>query len=127
MNTDFIRGVSVTGYGTSLMVGIGIPIPILNEDLAYFTGMTDKDIKAPVVDYGTDYPEGENRIIQHVTYQELKSGTVKIQGRSVPTAPLSSYPVAKKIANELKKWIEQGFTLGEPQIPLPTVEYKKRK
>jgi uncharacterized protein (DUF39 family) len=127
MNTDFIRGVSITGYGTSLMVGIGIPIPILNEDLAYFTGMTDKDIKAPVVDYGTDYPEGENRIIQHVTYQELKSGSVTIQGRSVPTAPLSSYPVAKKIANELKNWIANGFTLGEPQITLPTVEYKKRK
>ena len=127
MNTKYIRGASLTGYGTSLMVGIGIPIPILNEELAYFTGLTDKDIKAPIVDYSSDYPEGENRIIQHVTYQELKSGSVTVQGRSVPTAPLSSYPMAKEIANELREWIKKGFTLGVPQIPLPGPTFKKSR
>ncbi len=126
MNTNYIRGASIAGYGTSLMVGLGIPIPILNEDLAYFTGMSDKDIKAPIVDYGADYPDGKDNIIQHVTYAELKSGTVIVQGRSVPAAPLSSYPVARKIALELKSWIEKGFTLGIPQIPIPTVPYIKK-
>ncbi len=127
MDTRYIRGASITGYGTSLMVGIGIPIPILNEDLAYFTGLSDRDIKAPVIDYSSDYPEGENRIIHHATYQELKSGFVTIKGRSVPAAPLSSYPAAKNIAIELKDWIEKGFTLGTPQLPLPTVPYNNKR
>ncbi len=127
MDTRYIRGASITGYGTSLMVGIGIPIPILNEDLAYFTGLSDRDIKAPIIDYSSDYPEGENRIIQHATYQELKSGFVNVQGRSVPAAPLSSYPAAKNIAIELKGWIEKGFTLGVPQLPLPSVPYKSKR
>jgi len=127
MNTRYIRGASITGYGTSLMVGIGIPIPILNEDLAYFTGLSDRDIKAPIIDYSSVYPEGENRIIQHTTYEELKSGFVTVKGRSVPAAPLSSYPAAKNIALELKEWIEKGFTLGVPQLPIPTVPYKSKR
>jgi len=127
MDTRYIRGASITGYGTSLMVGIGIPIPILNEDLAYFTGLSDRDIKAPIIDYSSDYPEGGNRIIHHATYQELKSGFVTVQGRSVPAAPLSSYPAAKNIALELKEWIEKGFTLGAPQLHIPTVPYKSKR
>ncbi len=125
MNTEFIRGASITGYGCSLMVGIGIPIPILNEDLAYFTGLTDMDIKTPIIDYGIDYPNGEPKPIKHVTFAELKSGNVELNGKTIPSSPLSSYPKAVKIANTLKQWIEQGFTLGIPQIQVPTVPFKK--
>jgi uncharacterized protein (DUF39 family) len=126
MNTDFIRGASITGYGTSLLVGLGIPIPILNEELAFFTGLSDSDIKAPVIDYGIDYPEGSPVPIKEVTYAELKSGTVEINGKRVPSAPLSSYPKAKKIANILKDWVEHGFTVGIPQVQIPTVPYNKK-
>lgn len=126
MSTDFIKGASITGYGCSLMVGLGIPIPILNEELAYFTGLSDSEIKAPVIDYGIDYPDGAPRTLKEVTYAELKSGTVELNGRLIPSAPLSSYPVAKKIAGILKGWVEHGFTLGVPQIQIPTVPYNRK-
>lgn len=125
MSTDFIRGVSLAGYGCSLMVGIGIPIPILNEDLAYFTGMTDDDIFCPVVDYGEDYPSAINRTLGKVSYGELKSGMIEIMGKKISASPLSSYPMAKKIAGILKGWVENGFTIGVPQIQTPTVQFKK--
>jgi len=127
MSTEFIRGASITGYGCSLMVGIGIPIPILNEDLAYFTGLTDSDIKTPVIDYGIDYPNGDVRVIKEVTYAELKSGRVELSGKSIPSSPLSSYPKALKIANTLKGWIEQGFTIGVPQIQVPGAPFSRNR
>ena len=127
MSPEFIRGASITGYGCSLMVGLGIPIPILNEDLAYFTGVSDRDIVCPIVDYGTDYPNAINRNLGEISYAELKSGRIEINGKTVPTTPLSSYPMANRIAGVLKEWIRNGdFTLGIPQISLPTVPYKKQ-
>ena len=125
MSPDFIRGASIAGYGSSMMVGLGIPIPILNEDMAYFTGISDKNIFCQVVDYSSDYPNKINRSIAEVSYHELKTGKLNIKGKTIPTAPLSSYPMAVKIANILKQWIEKNkFTLGVPQMPLPTVPFK---
>ena len=47
-------------------------------------------------------------------------------GKAIPTAPLSSYPGALKISNILKEWISEGrFTLGIPQLAVPTVPYRK--
>jgi len=124
MSREFIRGASITGYGCSLMVGLGIPIPIINEDLAYFTGLSDKDIFCPVVDYGDDYPNAINRTIGEVSYAELKSGWIQIKGKTIPTAPLSSYPMARRIAGTLKEWIQKGdFVLGIPQVLLPGIRY----
>jgi uncharacterized protein (DUF39 family) len=88
MDTEYIRGASLTGYGTSLMVGIGIPIPILNEDLAFFTGLSDKDIKAQLIDYGIDYPEGNPVSLKEVTYAELKSGYVEFRGETSLFTPV---------------------------------------
>jgi uncharacterized protein (DUF39 family) len=128
MSREFLRGASITGYGCSLMVGLGIPIPILNEDLAYFTGVSDRDIVCPIVDYGYDYPNAINRNLGEISYAELKSGTIEINGKIVPTSPLSSYPMAKRIAGILKDWISSGdFTLGIPQITIPTVPYKRKE
>jgi len=128
MSADFIRGASIAGYGCSMMVGLGIPIPILNEDMAYFTGVADKDIYCQVVDYSSDYPNLTNRTISEVSYQELKSGKVDIRGKTVPSSPLSSYPMALKIAKILKQWIKkEKFTLGVPQIYFPTVSYKTNR
>ena len=128
MSPDFIRGASLAGYGCSMMVGLGIPIPILNEDLAYFTGVSDKDIFCQVVDYSSDYPNLTNQSLGEVSYAELKSGEINFKGKCIPTAPLSSYPMALKIANRLKQWIEQDkFTLGVPQLPIPTVAFKTKR
>ncbi len=126
MSAEFVRGASLVGYGCSLMVGVGIPIPILNEDLAGFTGVSDRDIYCQVVDYGIDYPNAVNRSLAEVSYAELKSGKIEIMGKTIPASPLSSYPMAVKIAGTLKSWIQEGrFTLGVPQQTLPTVPFRK--
>ena len=125
MSPRYIRGVSILGYGCSLMVGIGIPIPIINEEMAYFTGQSDADIYCQVVDYGIDYPNAIDRSLGEVSYQELRSGKINVMGKEIPTAPLSSYFMAREIATKLKEWIiKDKFTLGIPQLPLPTTEFK---
>jgi len=80
----------------------------------------DKDIYAPVVDYGRDYPQGKNRILGEVSYAELKSGEIIVNKKKIKTASLSSYPKAVEIAETLKKWISKGeFFLTNPVAPIP--------
>jgi len=119
MDARFIRGVSMVGYGISLSVGLGIPIPILNEEMAWFTGVADEDIDMPVVDYGHDYGRGIPSRYGHVTFDRLKSGTIEIEGKQIPTVPMTSYRLSLEVADTLKKWIEDGkFLLTEPQEPI---------
>jgi uncharacterized protein (DUF39 family) len=120
MDPCFLRGLSLFGYGVSLAVGIGVPIPILDEEMAAFTSVSDADITAPVVDYSRDYPEGEGEPLTHVSYAELRSGAIRIGGRDVRTRALSSYPMARRIAETLQEWIRSGrFLLTRPAAPLP--------
>ena len=115
MSPEWLRGASITGYGVSLMVGLGIPIPILNEEIVRCTAVKDEEIYAPVVDYSSDYPNALDHVISEVNYKDLKSGKILINGKEVPTAGLSSYAKAKEIANTLKEWIQRGeFELSEP-------------
>ncbi len=110
------------GYGCSLAVGFGVPIPILNEEMARYTGVSDEELFTQIIDYGNDYPRGESKSLGQVSYAELKSGTIKFNGQEVPTVPVSSRVRAVEIANILKEWIEKGeFLLTEGQEMLPTV------
>ena len=123
MKPEWLVGTSMLGYGCTLTVGIGIPIPVLSEEILRYTTVSDADIFAPIVDYSEAYPQRRPEIICEISYAELKSGHVNIQGKDVPTASLSSYPKAVEIANILKGWIEKGeFLLTEPVAPLPGVE-----
>ena len=122
MRPKWLVGVSIQGYGCSLAVGLGVPIPILNEEIAQFTAVSDDEIFTQIVDYGHDYPQGISKSYGQVSYRELKSGTIRVHGKEVPTVPLSSVVRAREIAETLKKWIQKGqFTLGEPQELLPSV------
>lgn len=122
MDPKWIAGVSMVGYGCSLAVGIGVPIPILNEEIARYTGVSDEEISTQIIDYGHDYPKGEASSLGQVSYAELKSGTMKFNGQEVHTVPVSSYIRAGEIAGTLKRWIEKGeFVLSEPQEMIPTV------
>ena len=104
----------------SLAIGIGIPIPILDEDMARFVSIRDEDVLAPVIDYSDPYPNRRSEIITHVNYRDLRSGVVEIRGKQVPSASLSSYPMAREIARTLKEWVEKGsFFLSERVCPLP--------
>lgn len=124
MSADWLRGVSIQGYGCSLAVGLGVPIPILNEEMARFTGVSDEEIFTHVVDYGHDYTNGISRNYGKVSYAQLKSGQIEIAGKRVPTAPLSSVVKAREIAEILKGWIlDKKFHLGEPVDYFPTVDF----
>ncbi len=123
MSPKWLRGLSYLGYGATLQVGLGIPIPILNEEIMSFCAVKDEDIVAPIVDYSGAYPQREPGNLGFVSYAELKSGQININGRTVPTAPLSSYAGAREIAQTLKGWIQAGkFLLSRPAAPLPSVE-----
>jgi uncharacterized protein (DUF39 family) len=120
MSGDFLKGASFIGYGATLFVGIGIPIPIIDEEMAYFTSRTDEDFYAQVVDYGNDYPNRVPRSLGEVNYAQLKSGTITVDGQEIPTFPISSYSKAREIAGMLKDWIVSGsFLLTNPVEKLP--------
>jgi len=123
MKPEWLRGTSMLGYGTTMSVGIGIPIPILSEEILRYTLVRDEDILAPIVDYSENYPQRQPNILGEVSYAQLKTGHIEVQGKQVSTASLSSYPKAVEIANILKGWIKAGqFLLTEPVAPLPGVE-----
>lgn len=123
MKSEFLKGASLTGYGTNLIVGIGIPIPVLNEEILKWVSLSDEEIEAPVVDYSVDYPEFTGKSLGTVNYAQLKSGKIEIMGKQVPTGSLSSYKKAKEIAEILKSWIKNGeFLLTEPIFYFPSPE-----
>jgi uncharacterized protein (DUF39 family) len=122
MDPRWVVGVSILGYGCSLAMGLGVPIPILNADMARYTGVSDEEIYTQIIDYGNDYPKGEATSLGQVSYAELKSGLISFDGQEIPAVPVSSYVRALEIATMLKDWIEKGeFLLTHPQEMLPTV------
>ena len=126
MSSQWLRGASFVGYGVTLAVGIGIPIPILDEEILRYTGVTDADIFAQVVDYSEAYPNCRAGSLGEVNYAELKSGSISVDGKKVTTAGLSSYAGAKQIAGILKDWVQAGsFLLTEPVATLPSADSGK--
>ena len=121
MAPRWVSGVSMLGYGCTISIGLGVPIPILNEDMARYTGISDEEIVTQIVDYGGDYPKGEPKALGRVNYAQLKSGTIKYNGKEIPTVPISSHVRALEVADILKSWIKKGeFLLTQPQVMLPT-------
>jgi L-aspartate semialdehyde sulfurtransferase len=120
MIPKYIRGLSLKGYGASLALGVGIPIPIINEQILQWTTVRDEKLFASVIDYSRDYPEKTGKVICHVSYKELKSGKVTINGKEVATGSLSSYSMALEIADLLKDEISKGrFLLNKPYGKIP--------
>lgn len=115
MSSRFLRGAYLEKYGVTLYVGIGIPIPILDEDLARRVSIRNEQIETHIVDYGNG-----NRILGKTNYAALHSGSIECNGRKIHTAPLSSLSKAREIAGILKTWIQKGgFLLTEPVRPMP--------
>ncbi|MEW6546082.1 MAG: homocysteine biosynthesis protein [Bacillota bacterium] len=118
MDPRFLRAATFTGYGVTLFVGVGIAIPILDEDLARQVAVSDREIHTVVLDYGQ--PHRDRPVVAEVSYAELRSGRVLLRDRWVPAAPLSSLRKAREIAVILKDWVASGrFLLTEPVAPLP--------
>jgi uncharacterized protein (DUF39 family) len=121
MDAKWIRAVSFTGYGVTLSVAVGVPIPILDEEMVRSVSVADAELFAPIIDYSTFYPTGKGEPkLGEVSYEELKSGHIHFQGRDIPTGSFSSYASAREVAGYLKDLICQGkFLLTQPQAPLP--------
>jgi len=116
MTSEYLRAAYYEQYGTSLFVGIGIPIPLLDENMARCVSIRNEQIETTILDYGT---EG-TPVLGRTNYAELRSGTIKINGEKVRTAPVASLQKARVIADELKKWIQSGnFEITKPVIPFP--------
>ncbi|MFW5986278.1 MAG: homocysteine biosynthesis protein [Halanaerobiales bacterium] len=120
MSPEYVSAASITNYGVSMYVGIGVPIPIINREMVRRTAVRDRDIYVTIVDYSGG--SRDNPTLGRVNYEQLRSGEISLEnGKSVPTAPLSSFNKAREIANKLKEWIRAGdFLLEEPVQKLST-------
>ncbi|MBD2578625.1 homocysteine biosynthesis protein [Oscillatoria sp. FACHB-1406] len=117
MNPYWVRGCYFYKYGPSIMLGVGIPLPVLHEEVVARCAVRDKEIVAPVVDFSI--PRRVRPTFGLVNYAQLKSGRIKIEGKTVRTAPLASIALSRQVAEELKQWIDRGeFTLTEPTVSL---------
>ncbi|MEO0969223.1 MAG: homocysteine biosynthesis protein [Cyanobacteria bacterium J06639_18] len=119
MDSRWVRGCYFKNYGPSLMLGVGVPLPILNEEVVVRCAVEDKDLVAPIVDFSI--PRRVRPTFGLVSYAQLKSGRIVIEGRTVRVAPLVSLYLSIQVAQELKQWIEAGdFNLTEPVSQIPT-------
>jgi L-aspartate semialdehyde sulfurtransferase len=118
MDARWVRGCYFKSYGPSLMLGVGIPLPVLNEEVIAKCAVQDKDLVAPIVDFSI--PRRVRPTFGLVSYAQLKSGRITIEGKAVRVAPLASLFFSRGVALELKQWIEAGkFTLTEAVAPIP--------
>jgi len=79
MKPRYLRGATIHGYGTTLYVGVGISIPILNYNVAKTAAASDAEIFTDILDYGV--PSRERPVVSHVSYENLKSGQVSTPHR----------------------------------------------
>ncbi len=115
---EFFSAATMTRYGVSSFVGIGIPIPVLDEDLAAQLALTDADLSATIFDYGV--ARRSRPALGQVTYAQLHGGAITVAGKRVPVGPISSLAKARAIAAELKRWVsERRWKLTEPYELLP--------
>jgi uncharacterized protein (DUF39 family) len=118
MSPKWVRGCYFKNYGPSLMLGVGVPIPVLNSDIIRYCAVEDKDIVAPVMDFSI--PRRVRPSFGLVSYAQLKSGRIVIEGQTVRVAPLASIYLSRQVAETLKQWIlKDKFTLNEPIAPIP--------
>ena len=117
MNSNFLRAAYYEKYGVSLFVGIGIPIPMLDEDMAHRVSIRNEQIETTILDYGS----AGSPYLGKTNYAELQSGEININGKKVRTAPVASLQKAREIADLLKKSIQGGkFELTCPVGMFPT-------
>jgi len=127
MRPEFLQAAYFSGYGVTLYMGIGVPIPILDEDMMRGVSIKDEEIYTEITDYSV--PRLEKPTLGLVNYAQLRSGQIKIKDKKVPTSSISSYAQARVIAQTLKESIAQGqFFLQEPIESLPPArEFKPLK
>jgi uncharacterized protein (DUF39 family) len=118
MDSRYIRAAVYEKYGVSLFVGIGMAIPILDEEMAEHLAKGNDRLFTRIFDYGV--PSRNRPNFGWFSYAQLRSGSVEIEGKRIPSAPLSSLKVAREIAQKLRSMVKKGeFLLTEPLAKLP--------
>ncbi|HIH96650.1 MAG TPA: hypothetical protein HA348_04115 [Thermoplasmata archaeon] len=118
MSRDYLRAASFYNYGVSVFIGVGIPIPLFDEEMVESVSINNEDIYVDIVDYGI--LSRNNPALGRTTYANLRKGSITLRGKKIPTAPVSSYAKAREIAGVLKSWIQNGdFLLTKPVQKLP--------
>ncbi|MCH4887209.1 hypothetical protein EZV73_06485 [Acidaminobacter sp. JC074] len=113
MSREYIAPAVYEKYGTSMFVGVGIPIPILDVEMMKQVSIGNDQLKTNVLDYSVS--DGPKPVLARVSYEELQSGKITVGDKEVKTAPLASLYKARKIAGELKEQIKKGqFYLSKP-------------
>ncbi len=125
MSPKYLKAATIPKYGCSLFVGIGVPIPVINEEVAKACAIRDRDIEVPIVDYGV--PRRDRPVIGKTNYEDLRKGQITVEltineneeikkiEKTIKTASVSSYKLSRDVARELKDWILRGdFLLSEP-------------
>ena len=124
MDREYVRGLDICGYGTSLALGVGVPIPVLNADVVKRAAISDEEIYANLIDYSVT--SKSRPVLGQYNYAQLRSGSIEYEGKKIRTSSLSSYYGARKVAGKLKDWIEKGeFLLTEPVKRLPDKAFMK--
>ncbi|MEL6494839.1 MAG: homocysteine biosynthesis protein [Cyanobacteria bacterium J06623_7] len=119
MSANWVRGCHFKNYGPSIMLGVGVALPVTNAKVIENCAVADRDIVAPVIDFSI--PRRVRPTFGLVSYEQLQKGRVTIDGQVVRVAPLASKFRSLQVAKELKAWIEAGdFTITEPVAPLPS-------
>ena len=117
MHSKWVRGGYIKSYGPVLYIGIGVPIPVLNEEIAKHISISDENIYSTIVDFSI--PRRTKPIFGQCSYNELRTSTVMINKKPTLSAPLSSIAMAIEICNELKNTIlKKDFLLSEKIIPV---------
>lgn len=116
MSIEWLRAAYYERYGTTLYLGVGFAIPVLDEDMAYRVSIRDEDIETSICDYSLDgHPS-----LAICNYKDLRSGQIELMGKMVRTAPLSSLSKARRLALELKELVlKQQFILNPPSRAFP--------
>jgi len=118
MSPEFIRAAVMESYGTTIFIGMGIPIPVLDENLMEQLAKSNDALYTHVYDYGLG--RLKKPVLRRVSYAELRGGSVELDGKMVKTASLSSLSKARTIAEKIKTMIKAGeFELTKPVAELP--------
>jgi uncharacterized protein (DUF39 family)/CBS domain-containing protein len=121
MSPDYLRAATMAGYGVTVYMGLGIPIPVLDIETVRDTAVRDEDIFVDIIDYGI--PSRSRPSLKKVSYKELKSGIIELNGEEVRTSSLSSYRRAREVAHLVKSWVEN----GKLDLCLPTRKIDNRR
>lgn len=116
MSPEYIKAAYFEKYGVSIFIGIGVPIPVLDADIAKAVSIRNEQITTMICDYSKPgHPE-----LGETDYQSLYSGSIKLGGKKIRTASMSSLKKAREIASQLKDRISEGkFLLSEPVGKFP--------